>query len=64
MGGSSKKDFKQKLRIACREARETSYWLRLLKGSELLEVKLADSMLEDCTEIIRILTAIINSTPD
>lgn len=64
MGGSSKKDFKQKLRIAYREARETSYWLRLLKESELLENKLAESILTDCTEIIRILTAILNSTTD
>jgi four helix bundle protein len=54
MGGSSKKDLKQKLRIAYREARETSYWLRLLKESELLEPKLAESILADCTEIIRI----------
>ena len=64
MGGSSKKDFKQKLRIAYREARETSYWLRLLKESDLLEAKLAESILIDCSEIIRILTAILNSTSD
>ena len=64
IGGSSKKDFKQKLRIAYREARETSYWLRLFKESELLEMKLADSLIADCTEIIRILTAILNSTSD
>lgn len=64
MGGSSRKDFKQKLRIAYREARETSYWLRLLKESGLLKAKLAESILEDCTEIIRILTAILNSTQE
>ena len=64
MGGSSKKDFKQKLRIAYREARETSYWLRLFKESSLLEQKLADNILADCTEIMRILTAILNATPD
>jgi four helix bundle protein len=28
---SSKKDFKNKLRISYREAGETNYWLRLLK---------------------------------
>jgi four helix bundle protein len=64
MGGSSKKDFKQKLRISYREARETNYWLRLLKESELLDSHLADSLISDCNEILRILTAILNSTPD
>ncbi len=64
MGGSSKKDFKQKLRISYREARETRYWLRLLKESELLEAKLADSIILDCEEILRIITSILNSTSD
>jgi len=46
MGGSSRKDFKQKLRISYREARETRYWLRLLKESELLEAHLAESIIK------------------
>ena len=62
MGGSSKKDFIQKLRIAYRETRETKYWLRLLKESDLLEVKLASSLIADCDEILKILTAIINGS--
>ncbi len=61
-GGSSRKDFAHKLEIAYREARETRYWLRLLKETELLESKLADSFITDCEEIIKILTAILNST--
>lgn len=64
MGGSSKKDFKQKLRISYREARETKHWLRLLRESELLETNLANSIINDCDEILRILTSILNSTPD
>ena len=62
MGGSSKKDFVHKLRIAYRETRETKYWIRLLKESELLEQKLADSLIVDCDEILKILTAIINAS--
>lgn len=62
VGGSSKKDFVHKLEIAYREARETRYWLRLLKESELLEEKLALSMIKDCEEILKILTAILNSS--
>ena len=62
VGGSSRKDFINKLQIAYREARETSYWLRLLKEGEIMEKKLAESFLKDCDEIIAILTAILNSS--
>ena len=51
MCGSSKKDFIQKLKLAYRESKETLYWLKLLKHSELLESKLADSIILDCDEI-------------
>lgn len=62
VGGSSRKDFVHKLEIAYKEARETRYWLKLLKGSELLEDKLAESFISDCEEIIKILTAILTSS--
>ena len=62
IGGSSKKDFIQKLQISFREARETLYWLRLLKETDLLESKLAISLMEDCEELLRLLVAIINSS--
>ena len=62
IGGSSRKDFVHKLEIAYKEARETRYWLRLLKGSSLLKNKLAESFIKDCEEIIKILTAILNSS--
>ena len=62
IGGSSRKDFVYKLEIAYKEARETNYWIRLLKESELLETKLANSFIEDCNEILKILTSIINSS--
>jgi four helix bundle protein len=62
VGGSSRKDFINKLQTAHKEARETKYWLRLLKDSKLIERKLSDSFLKDCEEIIRILTSILNSS--
>jgi len=62
VGGSSRRDFVHKLEIAYREARETRYWLRLLRDSALLEVRLANSIIKDCEEILKILTAIINSS--
>jgi len=62
VGGSSRKDFINKLQIAYKEARETRYWLRLLREGDILDTKLADSFLKDCDEIIAILTAILNSS--
>ena len=62
IGGSSRKDFINKMQIAYKEARETKYWLRLLKGGELIEKKLTESFLKDCEEILKILTAILNSS--
>lgn len=62
IGGSSKKDFIHKLEIAYREARETRYWLRLLKEPILLESKLVDSFISDCEELIKILESILNSS--
>jgi four helix bundle protein len=62
VGGASRKDFINKLQIAYKEARETRYWLRLLKDGEILESKLAESFISDCKEIIKILTVILNSS--
>ena len=62
IGGSSKKDFIYKLEIAYREARETKYWLKLFKESNLLEGKLAVSFISDCEELIKILTTILKSS--
>ena len=61
VGGSSRKEFVHKLRIAYKEARETHYWLRLFRESKMLEEKLADSFIKDCEELLKILTSIINS---
>ena len=62
LGGSSKKDFIHKLEIAYREARETNYWLRLFKESSLLENKIADSFMNDCSEILKLLTTILKTS--
>ena len=62
IGGSSRKDFIYKLEIAYRKAREKKYWLRVLNESDLLEKKLADSFITDCDELLKLLTAIINSS--
>jgi four helix bundle protein len=48
--------------IAYKEAGETSYWIRLLRDSEYLEKRLANSLLDDSEELCRILAAILIST--
>jgi four helix bundle protein len=57
-GGQSYKDFAAKIGIAYKEARETRYWIRLLKDGQYLEKEFADSVLNDCEEICRILSRI------
>jgi four helix bundle protein len=61
VGGSSRRDFRAKMDIAYKEARETRYWLRLLRDSEILEPKLANSLIADCEELLKIITAILNT---
>lgn len=39
--GQSKKDFISKMAIASKEARETRYWLRLIKEGELSQIELS-----------------------
>lgn len=58
----SKSDFIHKLSIAHKEAFETNYWLRLLRDSEILENKIAESLLADCEEIQKTLTASIKTS--
>jgi len=60
--GQSRKDFIARMAIASKEARETHYWLRLLRDSEYLERGLAQRLLEDCDELIRLLTAIVKTS--
>ena|ERR1019366_3845230 len=58
----SRKEFIAKNAISYKEACETHYWLRLLKESEMIETKLADSLIADCEELCKILSAIIKTT--
>ena len=59
--GNSKADFIAKLHIALKETAETEYWLHILEKSEYLETSMADSLLNDCLEIKRILISSINT---
>ncbi len=56
-----KKDFIAKMVIASKEARETHYWLRPLRDSDHLDRKQADELIAGCSELIRLLTAIVKT---
>ena len=55
IGGQSEKDFYAKLTISYKEARETKYWIRLLKDSEYLDKEIANDFLSDVEELLRII---------
>ncbi len=59
--GQSKMDFIHKLSISQKESFETHYWIRLLRDSEIIAPKLADSLLSDCEEIQKIITSSIKT---
>ncbi|MEO6611844.1 MAG: four helix bundle protein [Chitinophagaceae bacterium] len=62
VAAESKKDFIHKLGIAVKEARETSYWLNLLKDSDYLPPDEFVKLNAACDELIRILNSIILTT--
>jgi len=62
IGGQSNKDFVSKMSIAYKEARETHYWLRLLRDSDILDAQHAESVIEDCEELLKLSGSIIRTT--
>jgi len=58
----SKADFISKLSISLKEARESKYWIELLKETDYLSENEANSIIEDLVEILKLLTSIIKST--
>ncbi|PTB96245.1 four helix bundle protein [Marivirga lumbricoides] len=60
IGGQSRKDFYAKLSISYKEARESHYWLRLIRDSKLHDESEMNRMISDCEELLKILTAILN----
>ena len=61
IGGQSEKDFYAKINIAYKEARETHYWLRLLRDTEYLDNKISESLLTDNEEILKVIGSIIKT---
>lgn len=60
--GQSRADFAAKIYIACKEARETNYWLRLFVSAEILEKQKLEPLISESKELIARLTAITKTT--
>ncbi len=48
--------------IALKEARETLYWLKLIRDSELVKPSRLSGLVTESNEIVSILTSIVRST--
>ncbi len=55
----SEADFVSKYSIACKEARETHYWLRLLCSTGIVEGNKLMDLTDECNQLVAILTTII-----
>ena len=49
-GAESRADFIHKLGVACKELRESSYWLLLIHHAELVKPVLLDGLIQEATE--------------
>jgi len=61
-GSQSRADFIAKYSIACKEARETHYWLRLLAASEVVQAERLRELITEANELVAILTTIVKRT--
>ncbi|WP_028904222.1 four helix bundle protein [Prevotella sp. P6B4] len=60
----SRADFSSKMNIALKEATETGYWLDLLHEANCLDDNLFESLNDECSKIIAILTKIVKATKE
>ena len=61
LAGQSRKDFFAKMSIASKEARETNYWLRLIKDTGLFDKQQLQKLLLESEELVKILTSIVKT---
>ena len=58
----SRADFRSKMSIAAKEARESHYWLRLTRDGNVLSSQILNPLIEEIESIKRILTSIVKSS--
>ena len=57
----SKKEFRNKMSIALKEAVESRYWINLLKDENYITLKQFNSLINDLEEIIKILVKVVKN---
>jgi four helix bundle protein len=62
--GSSRADFRAKIKIALREARESHYWLRLITAAGLAGKARVATLQQEARELVAILTTIARKVSD
>ena len=60
--GISRNDFLSKVYISLKECAETKYWLEILHETDYLTDNEFNSIDEDCTELIKLLTSTVKTT--
>lgn len=60
--GSDRDDFGLKLSVANKEAFKTNFWIRLLRDSEYIAGNHAESLLDDCIQLQKMLVSSLKST--
>ncbi len=58
-GAYSKEDFRYKIAICFREAKETNYWLRIIKHANIYKDKDLDDLIQESKELKNIFASII-----
>ncbi|MBN2271927.1 MAG: four helix bundle protein [Sedimentisphaerales bacterium] len=61
LAGSSRKDFFARMCIASKEARETNYWLRLIRDTATTDDVRTETLIELSEKLIKILTSIVKT---
>jgi len=61
-GSQSRADFTAKYYVACKEARETHYWLRLIAAAEVVPKERLVDLIDEANQLIAILTSIVKKT--
>lgn len=61
IGALTRRDTISKFSISYKEARECSYWLKLLMETKLINVKVYENLYNKCEELLKIIFKIISN---
>jgi four helix bundle protein len=64
LAGQSRRDFFAKMSIESKEARETNYWLTLIRDAEIIDRHNCQLLFNTSEELIKILTSIVKTGND